>query len=121
MLDQYRQVFSKLRTDANPARWSARTYHHAPHKPLLLLSVMDLFAQGSITSNLIELGPELGELFTLCWSQVMEPGRRGNLAMPFFHLRSDRGATGVGFVDGGSTRPTAGASRGSEARPQRPV
>lgn len=89
MLDHYRQAFSKLRTDASPARWSARTRHRAPHKPLLLLSVMDLFAQGLITSNLIELAPELGELFTLYWAKIMPPGRRGNLAMPFFHLQSD--------------------------------
>jgi putative restriction endonuclease len=89
MLDRYRQAFSKLRTDVSRTRWSARTCYRAPHKPLLLLSVMDLFAQGSITSNLIELGPELGELFTLYWAQVMPPGRRGNLAMPFFHLKSD--------------------------------
>jgi putative restriction endonuclease len=89
MLDQYRQVLSKLRTDASPARWSARTCHRAPHKPLLLLSVMDLLTQGSITSNLVELGPELGRLFALYWTQVMPPGRRGNLAMPFFHLKSD--------------------------------
>lgn len=89
MLDRYRQTFSRLRTDASPARWSARTCHRAPHKPLLLLSVMDLFAEGSITSNLIELDRELGELFALYWAQVMPPGRRGNLAMPFFHLQSD--------------------------------
>lgn len=89
MLDQYYQALSRLRTDASSARWSALTCHRAPHKPLLLLSVMDLFAQGSITSNLVELTPELGELFTLYWAKVMPIGRRGNLAMPFFHLRSD--------------------------------
>jgi putative restriction endonuclease len=50
---------------------------------------MDLFVQGSISSNLVELTPELGELFTLYWAQVMPPSRRGNLAMPFFHLKSD--------------------------------
>jgi putative restriction endonuclease len=89
MLDRYRQSFSELRTAASRTHWSARTCHRAPHKPLLLLSVMDLFAQGSITSNLVELDPELGELFTLYWVQVMPQGRRGNLAMPFFHLRSE--------------------------------
>lgn len=81
--------FSKLRVDSSPARWSARTYYRAPHKPLLLLAVMDLFAQGSITTNLIEITPELGELFTLYWARVMPPDQRGNLALPFFHLQSD--------------------------------
>jgi len=89
MLDRYSKALSKLRTDASPARWSAATSHRAPHKPLLLLAVMDLFAQGTITSNLIELTSDLGELFTLYWSRVMPPDQRGNLALPFFHLKSD--------------------------------
>jgi len=50
---------------------------------------MDLFAEGSITTNLIELTPDLGELFTLYWARVMPPDQRGNLALPFFHLQSD--------------------------------
>jgi putative restriction endonuclease len=50
---------------------------------------MDLFAQGTITSNLIEPNPDLGELFTLYWARVMPPDQRGNLALPFFHLRSE--------------------------------
>lgn len=38
---------------------------------------------------LIELAPNLGELFTLYWTRILPPHRRGNLALPFFHLRSD--------------------------------
>jgi putative restriction endonuclease len=88
-VEDYTERFAKLRTDASPTRWSAVTYHRAPHKPLLLLAVMDLFAQGTITSNLIEPSSDLGELFTLYWARVMPPDRRGNLALPFFHLKSD--------------------------------
>lgn len=89
MIEKYIKRFAKLRTDTSPARWSAITRHCAPHKPLLLLSVMDLFAQDSITANMIELTPDLGELFTLYWVRVMPFDHRGNLALPFFHLRSD--------------------------------
>lgn len=88
-MSDYIKRFAKLRTDTSRARWSAMTRHRAPHKPLLLLVVMDLFAEGSITANLIELTPDLGELFTLYWAQVMPPDRRGNLALPFFHLKND--------------------------------
>ncbi|MDP8938738.1 MAG: hypothetical protein M3N10_00285 [Actinomycetota bacterium] len=56
---------------------------------MLLLSVLDLFEQGLIQSNLIELTPDLGDLFTRYWADVMPPDRQGNLALPFFHLRSD--------------------------------
>ena len=89
MVKDYVKLLRRLRSDASPSRWSAQTCHRAPHKPLLLLAVMDFFAQGTITSNLIELTPDLGELFTLYWARVMPPDRRGNLALPFFHLQSD--------------------------------
>lgn len=84
-LDHYIKRFRKLRSDRN-ARWPAASLHRSPYKPLLLLSVMDLFAQGSITSNLIELTPDLGELFNLYCSRIMPPDWRCNIAMPFFHL-----------------------------------
>ena len=78
----------KLRSDSVPGRWPVVTLNRAPHKPLLLLAVLDLFAEGQIRSNLIELSPELGELFTLYWARVMPPDQRGSIALPFFHLRS---------------------------------
>jgi putative restriction endonuclease len=86
-LSFYLQKFSHLRTDRTGG-WTAATRGQAPHKPILLLAVLDLFAQGRITINLIETTPELGELFAAYWSKVMPPERRGNLALPFFHLRS---------------------------------
>ncbi|MFC1811900.1 hypothetical protein ACFL03_04355 [Thermodesulfobacteriota bacterium] len=48
MLDQHLKSFSRLRADKNRKRWSALTTHQAPHKPFLLLSIMDLIAQGAI-------------------------------------------------------------------------
>jgi len=86
-LSYYLHKFSHLRTDRTGG-WTAATRGQAPHKPILLLSVLDLFAQGRITANLIEITPELGELFASYWSKVMPLERRGNLALPFFHLRS---------------------------------
>ncbi len=38
-----------MRTDKNRRRYPALTDHRAPHKPFLLLSVMDLMAQGQLT------------------------------------------------------------------------
>jgi len=52
-----------------------------------LLAILDLFAQGRIISNLIEITPELGGLFSEYWVIVI-PDRRGNIALPFFHLRT---------------------------------
>ncbi len=75
-LDQYLSLVSHLHTDKNHTSWTAVTTFRAPHKPLLLLAVLDLFAQGSITTNLIPLTPELSELFTLYWHKVRPPSQR---------------------------------------------
>lgn len=85
----YLPPFTHLHTATNRAHWTAATRHRAPNKPLLLLTVIDLFAQGLIPTNLIEPSDDLAELFALYWSLVMPLDRRGNLAMPFFHLRSE--------------------------------
>jgi len=87
-LEPYLKAFAKLRVDKNTKHWSASTTYRAPHKPFLLLSILDLFAQGIIQSNLIEITPELGGLFADYWSKVFPPDYHGNLALPFFHLRS---------------------------------
>jgi len=54
MLEKYLQIFAKLRTDKGRDRYPQTTSHRAPHKPFLLLSIMDLIAQGRIIENLIE-------------------------------------------------------------------
>jgi putative restriction endonuclease len=85
----YARRFARLRTDKNRFRWPAATSNRAPHKPLLLLSVLDLFEQGAVESNLIELTSDLGELFSQYWVKVAPFDRRGNIVLPFFHLRSE--------------------------------
>jgi putative restriction endonuclease len=54
-----------------------------------MLSLLDLIEQGVIQVNLIELTPDLMDLFKLYWTLVMSPERRGNLAMPFYHMKSE--------------------------------
>src|SRR5436190_16174791 len=88
-IETYLERFAKLRSDSSRNRWPAITYYRAPHKPLLLLAVMDLIAEGTVSANLIEVTPDLGELFTLYWPRVKLPYKHGNLALPFFHLKSD--------------------------------
>jgi hypothetical protein len=47
-------MFARLRTDRGRDRYPEITCHRAPHKPLLLLFVMDLITRGRIAQNLIE-------------------------------------------------------------------
>jgi putative restriction endonuclease len=80
---------TRLRTDKNRNRWTAVTNHRAPHKPFLLLSVLDLAAQGDITSSFIEPSFDLAERFTRYWSLIMPVGATGNMAYPFYHMQSE--------------------------------
>ena len=89
-LQNYIYQFSHLHTDTNHKHWTSATHFRAPHKPLLLLAILDIFAQGSFQNNLVEITPELGDHFAKYWSILMSPDQRGNIALPFFHLRSSR-------------------------------
>lgn len=88
-LDRYRQALSRLRSDVKPY-WPTATLHRAPHKPLLLLSIMDLIAGERVTSNFFELDAELLDTFDRYWSTVIGAERAGNILMPFYHLTSER-------------------------------
>ena len=79
-LEKYVQKIKCLRVD--------RAHGVAPHKPLLLLAVIELIERGQIQENKISLSPDLAETFMRYWSKVTD--RRPNIALPFFHLKSDR-------------------------------
>lgn len=63
--------------------------HQAPHKPFLLLCVLDLLDSGEIPSNLVEISDDLVELFGRYWERALPLNRTGNLALPFFHMQGD--------------------------------
>lgn len=88
-IDDYARRFARLRTNRNRKVWSEVTAHQAPHKPILLLCVLDLFDSNEVRSNLIEISDDLVELFGGYWERVLPYSRPGNLALPFFHLRGD--------------------------------
>lgn len=62
----------------------------APHKPLLLLAVLDLWEAGGLRDGWVELGPELILRFQNFWPIVAERRRnRGDIRMPFHALGTD--------------------------------
>lgn len=87
-LDCYLQQFATLNVNINRNHWSAATCFKAPHKPFLLLSILDLIASGAISRNFIEPSFELAETFTTYWSRVMPLGTSGSMAYPFHYLDS---------------------------------
>jgi len=66
-------------------------YKVAPHKPLLLLSVIDLIETGIINSSIIELSDALVESFKRN-ADIYASGIehfKPNIGMPFFYMRSE--------------------------------
>ena len=78
-LQKYVEKMKSLRID--------RAHGAAPNKPTLLLAIVELIEQGQISENKISPSPELFEIFMKYWSIVTD--RRPNLALPFFHLKTD--------------------------------
>ena len=89
MLEKYLKSFSTLRTAKNKKGWSALTCHRAPHKSFLLLSIMDLIAQGEITSTFIEPSFELAQTWNGYYLSIMPPGSTTSMAYPFSRLKTD--------------------------------
>ncbi|AXG69644.1 HNH endonuclease [Kordia sp. SMS9] len=61
----------------------------APHKPILLLSILELISKGEIHSNRIFITPELLLSFKHNWDKLVYSQHIANFALPFFHLRSE--------------------------------
>jgi putative restriction endonuclease len=62
----------------------------APHKPLLLLVVLELAEQDLLPRDVLPLTPELAFRFCTYWSIVAHRRtQRPDVRYPFFHLKSD--------------------------------
>ena len=89
MAKGYAERFARLQPNKNPSHSPHATLGRAPYKPLLLLSVLDLFEEGEVESNFIEPSLDLCEPFDRYWKKVLPLDRSNGLAQPFFHLRSE--------------------------------
>jgi putative restriction endonuclease len=86
--DTYVDQFSNLRQD-HSQNYPPAALGASPHKPLLLLAVLDRFAEGQIAENQIPLDPGLGDLFSDYWQMIMPRDHHPNIALPFYHLTSE--------------------------------
>jgi len=61
----------------------------APHKPLLLLVILEMAEKGEITSRNLRLSPDLAFRFSVFWSVVAHRRTRSpDVTLPFYHLGS---------------------------------
>jgi putative restriction endonuclease len=81
-LHYYATKFQRIRVD--------RAHGVAPHKPILLLAVMELIAKGYIPENRIYLSPKLIATFLKYWSYLGSMNHNPDISRPFFHMRSGK-------------------------------
>lgn len=77
----YTQLFLKLRR--------ASRFGGAPHKPVLLLAIINLVKRGEITSHRIQITFELVLEFKEIWARIVETPHIANFALPFYHMQSE--------------------------------
>jgi len=82
-LQQYQRKLTSLRQGVTK-------YGPAPHKPVLLLAVMDGFERGLIVGNRIDLSPELVGRFKSIWNQLVTTDHCPLVVQPFFYMRSEK-------------------------------
>lgn len=91
VLENYIRQFARLRR-APGQPWGVATKNRAPHKPLLLMALMDLIARGVITSSFIDVTGdlvELNELFSGYWRKVVPLAQTSSIAFPFSRLHNE--------------------------------
>lgn len=73
-----------------------RRAHHkksgqkAPHKPVMLLAVLQLFEEGLIQDNRIEITPELVATFNNLWLRLVPENHwQPRIFLPFYHLSTE--------------------------------
>ena len=80
-------------------KWLERLYnlrrdksgsHERPHKPALLLSIIDLLDRGVITRNEVPLSDELVTTFKRYFAVVRRENDQPTIQNPFFHLCGDK-------------------------------
>lgn len=70
-------------------RQGGSKYGKAPHKPLLLLSLIELFEKGEITDNKFYVTPELVATFNENFALLVTTGHNADFFLPFYHLKND--------------------------------
>lgn len=92
MNDQINSCIEKLVTLDIPAdehQWRIDTNFQSPCKPLLLLAVIDMAANGSLKKNCIEPSFELALIYNRYWQAIASSNTDNNLVSTFLALEED--------------------------------
>lgn len=77
----YERCFDRLHCAKHPI------LGEAPHKPILLLALMQMVETGTLKSQQIGLTPLLQQTFEKVWYRYVRTQHKMNLAQPFYHMQ----------------------------------
>ena len=77
----YQREFKLLRRDNKKGG--------APHKPILLLSIIEAYENGIINDEKIFIKPELVQNFRRIWAELVDTDHHAIFALPFYHMKSE--------------------------------
>ena len=83
LVQKYRRQLQSLNRASN------QTLGKAPHKPILLLSIIQLIHKGEIQTERIYITGELVIAFKSNWNKLVVTNHIPNFSLPFFHLNSE--------------------------------
>ncbi|ADB40666.1 HNH endonuclease [Spirosoma linguale] len=90
----YTRKFTKLKQGGTP-------YGKAPHKPVFLITLLELIEKRLITENRVTITPELVATFKENFSLLVPTAHKDDFTQPFFYMQSE----GFWFL-----KPMAGAT-----------
>lgn len=82
-------AIKNLNRDRNPNIWDGRTKGGAPHKPILLLSILDAVENGWISSNKFHFSNHISETFFDYWDKIFPVKKKTTIALPLYHMKSE--------------------------------
>lgn len=88
-LDSFLNGLAQLRRGVTP-------YGPAPHKPIFILTLLDLIESGHISDNRFFINAELVSAFHENWDLLAPAGFKEDFTLPFYHLQNDK-LDGFGF------------------------
>jgi len=83
ILGKYVRNFQKLRQGGT-------RYGKAPHKPVFLLTLIELIEKGIIVANRISVTPELVATFKENFALLVKAALQDDFTQPFFYLQSEK-------------------------------
>ncbi|MGE6220427.1 HNH endonuclease [Nubsella zeaxanthinifaciens] len=82
-LQKYTKAFSRLKRGGTK-------YGAAPHKPILLLTVIELIEKGIVSDNRVFVDAQLVGAFKENWLLLVNTAHQEDFTQPFYYLQSER-------------------------------